>query len=559
MRKFVFWVLSTLVCLTFGLRTVNAQGNEAPYITLTVKRGENIKLDFAASTPGVKVKVTGVEGEKEEEAPSSLHSYDKQPKYKATGTKIKVYGAIDQFTCYKNGKNLTALDVSQNVNLRELRCWDNQLSSLDVRQNDKLTLLECSYNQLSRLDVSKNVNLLKLFCSFNQLSKLDVAQNEKLTDLGCSENQLTSLDVSQNRQLAKIWVYGNNFSTSTLNDIFCQLPDRSGQTKGFIYPVNKVGDVIDDLLAKSTSKQIANSKNWAIQYWQSDSDIYGITGSHTCGSVYALTLEPATISNFFNYQGDEWVTTVTSSGRWEIDESTRPDWLNVAPKQGYSGRSVTITFFPNQGSDTRRGAVTFMLADDNTTKQVVIVRQNAKPPLVVNPAATYTFAATGEKKENYFTVESSGAWKVTSTAGWLHIEPKEGEAGKKNVTIKAETNSGDARTAELTFAHKDNSAIRVVVTLKQQGKAETPNPNAVEDAQFADVTVSPNPFHNQLRIANGSLEGEYILLNAQGVKVASGALKASETIVNTSKLSAGIYLLQLNAAGGPTKTYRVVK
>ncbi|MGP1362620.1 MAG: T9SS type A sorting domain-containing protein, partial [Bacteroides sp.] len=78
-------------------------------------------------------------------------------------------------------------------------------------------------------------------------------------------------------------------------------------------------------------------------------------------------------------------------------------------------------------------------------------------------------------------------------------------------------------------------------------------------AQFADVTVSPNPFHNQLRIANGSLEGEYILLNAQGVKVASGALKASETIVNTSKLSTGIYLLQLNAAGGATKTYRVVK
>jgi len=365
--------------------------------------------------------------------------------------------------------------------------------------------------------------------------------------------------VSQNRQLEKIWVYGNNFSTSTLNDIYCQLPDRSRQTKGFIYPVNRVGNVVDELLAKSTSKQIANSKNWAIQYWQSDSDIYAITGSHRCGSVYVLTLEPATISNFFNYQGDEWKPTVTSSGRWEIDENTLPNWLNVDPKQGYPGLPVTITFFPNKGNDTRRGAVTFMLIDDNTTKQVVIVRQNAKPPLVVNPAATYTFAAAGEKKENYFTVESSGAWKVTSTAGWLHIEPKEGEAGKKNVTIKAEANSGDARTAELTFAHKDNSAIREVVTLKQLGKAETPNPNAVEDAQFADVTVSPNPFHNQLRIVNGNLEGEYILLNAQGVKIASGVLEASETIVNTSELSAGIYLLQLNASSGATKTYRVVK
>ncbi|MGP1363001.1 MAG: Ig-like domain-containing protein [Bacteroides sp.] len=84
-------------------------------------------------------------------------------------------------------------------------------------------------------------------------------------------------------------------------------------------------------------------------------------------------------------------------------------------------------------------------------------------------------------------------------------------------------------------------------------------PNAVEDAVFANIIVSPNPFDTQLRIANGNLEGEYILLNAQGVKVDSGVLGVSETIVNTSALSAGIYLLQLNAKGGATKTYRVVK
>ena len=737
-------VLSTLMCLTVSLCAVYAQGSKvdmSKYITLTVKQGAMIKLDFAASTSGVKVKIEGVKDAMEEDAPTSLHGKDKQPEYKATGTEINVYGAIDQFTCYDNGKNLIDLDVSQNVNLAELYCYNNPLSSLDVRQNVNLAklhcynnslasldvsqnmnltyldcgsnqlssldvsqnmnltyldcgnnplssldvrknvnltrlycgytqlssldvsrnmsliYLDCSLNQLSSLDVSQNINLTQLNCEFNELSSLDVRQNVNLKSLHCGNNPLSSLDVSQNTELEKIWFWGSNFSTSTLNSIYCQLPDRTGKEKGFIYPVNSKGDVLDELLAKSSSKTITDPKNWGIQYWRSFGDIEDITGNYACGTDYALTLSPAAMSNYFSYQGGEWKTTVKSTGNWKIDESSLPDWIKVEPKEGNTGAQVTITVLANKENEIRRAAVTFVLANDANTKQVMLLTQERRPEqyitvgpfnctfpaagekkenyftvessgkwaltcdadwlqiepkegdagetkvtitakpnsskdartaeltfahkdnseikqvvtlkqkeasIAVTPAEEYTFHTAGEKKENYFTVESTGEWTVSSSADWLQVDPKEGEAGEKKVTITASPNSSkEARTAELTFAHKDNSAIKQVVMLKQNGEtvppAPKPNPNAVEDALFADVVVSPNPFHSQLRIKNGALQGEYILLNAQGVKIVLGMLEASETVVNTSELSAGIYLLQLNAAGGATKTYRVVK
>ena len=76
---------------------------------------------------------------------------------------------------------------------------------------------------------------------------------------------------------------------------------------------------------------------------------------------------------------------------------------------------------------------------------------------------------------------------------------------------------------------------------------------------FASVVIAPNPFDNQLRIANGDLRGEYALYNTQGVVVTSGVLEGAETCINTSMLPAGMYLLRLSADNGTMKTYRIVK
>ena len=368
--------------------------------------------------------------------------------------------------------------------LKRLNCFNNQLSSLDVSRNGNLTDLYCSKNQLSSLDVSKNGDLKWLYCSNNQLSSLDVSKNGDLWNLDCSNNQLSSLDVSKNELLEELCIDGNLFSTSTLNDLYCQLPDRTGkQEKGMIFPVLKSGD-IEVRLVQSSSKAVADAKNWEIKYHQYGKPaISGIVGNYSCGTPYVLTLAPATLPHSLAYQGETWETMVTSTGEWKVDMATLPDWLTVSPMQGNSGTTVTVTAKPNTGPQVRNAALTFALIHESTTEQVVVLRQNAES-IYVGRVDGYTFPAAGESLTNYLTVESTGEWSVTSTAAWCTVEPKGGEAGTKQVTIKAKAHSQkEAREAELTFALKANAYIRQVVTVMQKANAISVAPS--EDCVFS--------------------------------------------------------------------------
>ena len=375
-------------------------------------------------------------------------------------------GNLTDLDCSRN--QLSSLNVSRNGNLTYLSCYNNRLPSLDVSRNGNLTSLYCSNNQLASLDVSKNGDLKRLDCSYNRLPSLDVSRNGNLMSLECSFNQLSSLDVSRNELLEKLSIHGNLFSTSTLNDLYCQLPDRTGkQEKGMIFPVLKSGD-IEVRLVQSSSKAVADAKNWEIKYHQyGEPAISGIVGIYSCGTPYALTLAPATLPHSLSYQGETWETMVTSTGEWEVDMATLPDWLTVSPMQGNSGTTVTVTARPNTDSQVRDAALAFTLINGSTTKQVVVLRQDAGR-IYVDQGREYAFPAAGETKTNYFTVESTGEWVVTSSAAWCTVEPKGGEAGTKQVTVKVEANSQkEAREAELTFALKVNAKIKRVVTVKQ--------------------------------------------------------------------------------------------
>ena len=100
-------------------------------------------------------------------------------------------------------------------------------------------------------------------------------------------------------------------------------------------------------------------------------------------------------------------------------------------------------------------------------------------------------------------------------------------------------------------------AYAVTVTAEFE-KDNTPS-TAIEDAVFANVVVSPNPFDTQLRILNGDVRGKYALYNTQGVKVALGVLEGAETHISTALLPAGMYLLRFTVENGATKTFTVVK
>ena len=305
--KKILLSFALIIGLLTSASTAMAQVNMSRYITLTVTNGAAIRLDFGAAADGTPVRIVSGSNTQNITVGPVWYDGNSPSTYTVTAgaSTMTVYGDIIAFRCDNNGANLTALDPSHNTQLEILYCSSNQLSSLDVSNNTPLTYLDCSSNPLSSLDVSHNTQLKELSCYSNSLSSLDVSKNTQLEILDCYTNRLTSLDVSHNTQLKSLdcysnqltsldiskntntklttlYCHGNNLSTQALDDIFCALPDRTGNTNGKIQPIfNSSSPNHATVLA--TNAQNAIAKNWKVQYYDGNVDIT-TTGSYVCGS-----------------------------------------------------------------------------------------------------------------------------------------------------------------------------------------------------------------------------------------------------------------------------------
>ncbi len=360
-------IFALIVGLLTSASTAMAQVNMSRYITLTVKSGEAIKLDFKAAADGTPVRI--VSGSNTQDITVGTNWIGKVS-YTAYGTSMTVYGDLTGFDCSVNGMNLTALDVSHNTQLMrlycygntissldvshntqltnlscysnslsnldvsnntqltKLSCYDNQLTSLDVSKNTLLTELICSTNQLSSLDVSNNTKLEELYCGNNKLSSLDVSHNTKLTKLSCYSNSLSNLDVSKNTQLKELSCYDNQLSTAALDSIYCALPDRTGVEAGKIVPIVNASSSNAATVA-ATTKSNATSKNWKVQYAAGD-NIFATTGTYVCGSSSQPNM-------------DSYITlTVTKNSAIRLGFKAAADGTPVRIVSGSNTQNITV-------------------------------------------------------------------------------------------------------------------------------------------------------------------------------------------------------------------------
>ena len=264
--------------------------NMSRYITLTVKSGENIKLDFKAAADGTPVRI--VSGSNTQDITVGT-SWKGTTSYTAVSTEIKVYGDIIGLDCRNNEKNITSIDVSHNTQLKFLYCCNNKLSSLDLSKNTELFVLNCSDNKLSRLDISKNTNLRVLFC------------------------------------------YGNNFSTQALDAIYCALPYRTGKDNGLIEPVKNSSDP-NHATVLATNAQNAIDKNWKVLYYDGGADIH-TTGSYDCSTAVAeaatkqaLTLYPNPVADVLYLSATAGTVRVYDIYGTEVAHATDTDRIDVA-------------------------------------------------------------------------------------------------------------------------------------------------------------------------------------------------------------------------------------
>ena len=154
---------------------------------------------------------------------------------------------------------LSALDVSQNTALMRLSCSSNLFTELDLSQNTALTHLRCEHGlsvALTKLDVSKNTALKELICYYHELTELDVSQNTALKVLDCRYNELTYLDLSQNTELEELLCDNNQLTAEALNALFTTLHDNN--FRKIIYIDNNPG-------AANCDPSIAERKGWIVE------------------------------------------------------------------------------------------------------------------------------------------------------------------------------------------------------------------------------------------------------------------------------------------------------
>ena len=124
---------------------------------------------------------------------------------------LEYFKNIEQLNCGNN--NISHLDVSKNIKLKNITCWVNKLTSLDVSKNTELEELYCMNNKLTELNVGNNKKLRRLNINDNSISSLDLSQNNSLFALMALNNKLSQINLSNCLQLTEFWCNNNNLTT----------------------------------------------------------------------------------------------------------------------------------------------------------------------------------------------------------------------------------------------------------------------------------------------------------------------------------------------------------
>ncbi len=228
--------------------TIQAQNMER-YVTLGVKKGVPINLQFAGKQNSTKIKIKSGSTDINVEVTDNLSS---MYPYIANAETMTIYGDLKSLSCEENDENISSIDVSHNTKLENLYCY------------------------------------------YNNLKELDVSMLSELVELECDNNYLTSLDVSQNQKLKRLTCFGNPFTTEVIDKLYCSLCDNTGTESGFIYVLNYSDDEIYDAVIAS-NKQNAIAKNWKVAYYDDydgpthDNDIPETTGTYVCSSSTAVS------------------------------------------------------------------------------------------------------------------------------------------------------------------------------------------------------------------------------------------------------------------------------
>ena len=576
--------------------------------TLTVAKNEEIQLQVAGS------------GESYIKAESNVLQYTLSDAYttvkvkSASGT-IEVYGSLTKLEAKDAADKFTAITFTNDARLLELNVSGNSISELDLSALIDLQKLNCANNKLTRLNVIRLTNLTELNCGHNTISELDLIANANLEKLSCEALGLNILNLTTNARLKELVCYGNKFATAMYDEIYCTLPTTGGVMIPAKAKVAAGSDPNYDAMVASSS-QLATQKSWKVIY-EDQSDIQ-TTGTKTaCESKPAtgITIEPLSVkigetkpikyglqpagsTSLVSFRSqDETIATVDDKGNVKGVKAGTVDILITTDVPTVNG---TCKLTVEEGKTELTGiAIEPLSVEIGKTKQIkytlqpegatanVTFKSQDETIATVDAQGNVTGVKEGTVKIDVTTdvADVKGTCDVTVTGvaivpTGITIEPlsvKVGGTKQIKYTLQPE-----GATAKVMFKSQDETIatvdaqgnvkgvkvgkVKIDVTTDVDGvkgacDVTVEKPNAVEEAVFADVRVMPNPFETNLRIVlGGENRGvKYELINANGAVVRNGGIVANETLVETSELAAGVYILRLTSESGRTKSFKLIR
>ena len=128
---------------------------------------------------------------------------------------------LKELDCENSGLN--TLDLTKNIKLQRLNCRANKLTDLALFQNKELKFLDCGKNNLDKLLIALNTKLQKLYCDSNEIKDLDLPSLKELEELYCYRNKIENLVVGSNRKLKNLFCFENKIDEKSMKQLFDSL------------------------------------------------------------------------------------------------------------------------------------------------------------------------------------------------------------------------------------------------------------------------------------------------------------------------------------------------
>lgn len=497
--------LSTLLLIMSSVWSQNTPPSDASVITLTVEANANVRLDFMAVAENTPIWIETSEGNYTLKNIGTTWAGFSE--YAVSGSVLKIHGDLKRLDCTGTDTNkyVKKVDAKNHKELISLRCTSNQTTHINVEGSTKLEHLSLYSNQISSLKVAGCTNLHTIFCENNQLD-------------ACA-----------------------------LDALYEGLAVRQANNKGKLYV--KDSDNTNPGIATSTTATAA-SKNWRVMDYSNNG--VDLTGDGTgCSQntppadakVITLTTEENATVNLDlkskNANTPVWIE--TSAGNFTAI-SVGNNWTGFSDYK-VNGNTLKVYGDISEfqcsgiGSDKNIKAID---ATNHSLLEIILCYDNKISEIKIEGCSNLHSIYCDTNLLDACALNEIYAnlpIRDSASKGKLYVKDDQGT----NPGI-ATSNTSVAVAKNWIVADLNNSEGDIELT----GDGTGCNNNTSDITRKNDIILYPNPTSANIiaEVSKDLLNTEIKIINTIGKVIKTQKLTNSKSIINTSDLKSGIYIIK---------------